>query len=327
MLAGLVLWFLLSALLLGMTGGILWTLRQLTPLRQWDGAKWARWTALALLLPLLWASGLTAAGLLSVSECPDVSSVWLHGCLHSIRHWCGHASESAYRESLWLLWGILGWLSIASALWFLAMRRQPQLRRLPPSTKLRRALKQASVPASLPVWEAVSDAPAGLVGVWRPFLFVAQWMVQRLSLPALCAVLRHECAHWHRRDHWLRWLFFGIALLFALVPFVHWLHREWRQAAEEAADDWASTDEQTAHALAQALTTARQEAVAVGVGFGSEQLERRIQRLKKRRHHAVKEDPWWTALVFVGGLVVTALTFFLPPLWLTLHCFAEALLH
>jgi len=277
------------------------------------------------MLPPFWSIALTIVGLVSVLVCPE-DKLPLHSCLHAIRHWCGHASAEAHMKVHWLLWGVLAWCGLLCGTVGLVWRRRLPLLLLPPSRKLQRAIAQTRLPAHLPVWEAESGMPAGLVGGWRPFIFVARWLVQQLSLPALQAVLRHEYAHWKRGDHRVRWLLFAIAAVFFFVPFVCWLHREWRQACEEAADDWVTEDRKTVSGLLAALKkVAHHGSFVSALGLGSESLERRIQRLRSPRSSLVV--PRWASWGFFA-LSFSLLTGLLsvPPFALTLHCFAEALM-
>ncbi|MFA0733139.1 MAG: hypothetical protein LKKZDAJK_002128 [Candidatus Fervidibacter sp.] len=354
LLAWLFLWWLTSAGLLLLMGIILWLLRRFSALRRWDGAAWANATAMALLCPLVIGAILATSATLSVKRCdlptsspvPRPSSVFFL-CSHTVRHWCGHASSSARRDVWAMFWVIWGWLGVAGSGWLLVEGRRRSFAMLAPSAKLKQAGKWAGVPKELPLREAVTETPAGLVGFRRPSIFVARWFVQTASLPSLCAVLRHELGHWHRRDHLLRRLLFAIALGFGIVPLVTWLHREWRDASEEAADDWAATDLSTALALAQALQMVQRHGQIGGsenqrMGMDGGKLSRRIERLKGRQrgNSAGERDErrragdgnlnrWRLALCPLGMVIGFSLFVPLsltPPLWLTLHCLAETLL-
>jgi Zn-dependent protease with chaperone function len=358
LLAWLFLWWLTSAGLLLLMGIVLWLLRRFSALRRWDGAVWANATAMALLCPLVIGAIVATNATLSVKGC-DLPSLSLRSssairhpspfalCSHAIRHWCGHASSAARRDVWAMFWVIWGWLGIAGSGWLLVEGRRRSLAMFAPSAKLRRAGKLAGVPDWLPLREAVTEAPAGLVGFRRPFIFVARWFVQTASLPSLCAVLRHELAHWHRRDHLLRRLLFAVAIGFGCVPLVAWLHREWRDASEEAADDWAATDAFTALALAQALQMVQRHgqigrSAGGQVGIDEGKLSRRIERLKGRQmgRWAGERDEGRgagngdlnrrkLALCSLGigiGFSLFVPLSLTPPLWLTLHCLAETLL-
>lgn len=319
-LVGFALWLISSAFLVSLVGSILWLSRKISPLRDAEGSEWARLTALGLLAPPSFGIALAIAGLTSAILCLATSVRNYQLCFHLARHLCGHASARAIWKSHSLLWLALVWLGLTGTTILVLSRREKLARRFRPSPKLKRAIALAQLPSDLPVWESDGEAPAGLIGVLSPSIFVSRQTVQRLPLSALTIVLRHEYAHFARKDHWLRWLLFIVALIFAPIPFVVWLQREWRCACEKAADDFAASDPQTAHLLANALNVVQNFA-----GFSDGQLQHRIERLKAKRTkngHAI--------LIGVGsilaGLVLGVLAFSLPSIWLTFHCLAEALI-
>lgn len=361
LLAWLFLWWLTSAGLLLLTGILLWLLRHFSALRRWEGAAWANVAAMALLCPLVIGAIVATGATLSVKGCdlptsspvPHPSSLFFL-CPHTVRHWCGHASSAARRDVWAMFWVIWGWLGIAGSGWLLVEGRRRSFMVFAPSAKLKRAGKLAGIPEKLPLREAVTEAPAGLIGFRRPFIFVARWFVQRASLPSLCAVLRHELGHWHRRDHFLRRLLFAVAIGFGCVPLVAWLHREWRDASEEAADDWAATDLSTALALAQALQMVQHGQMGGSdsqwggkladerMGMDGGKLSRRIERLKGRQRGNSTAERDERRRMGDGDLnrrrlalcplgMVIGFSLFVPlsltpSLWLTLHCLAETLL-
>lgn len=305
----------------------LWLLRHSKSLRAADGALWAKWTAMALALPPVFGVLLTTVAFFSIVFCTEPHLSLLHDCLHAIRHWCGHVSKTAQTEAHLLLWLTTAWFCISGIILLLAWGRQPIPLRLPPSIKLRRVADAAGLTNQLPLWEAETDKPAGLVGVWRPFIFVAHWLVQQLTAPALQVVLRHEWAHWLRRDHLTRWMLFGIAVLFGFIPFVRWLHKEWRRACEEAADDWAAPDAVSAHHLAVALQTVQQRTAMIALGLTSGHLTHRIVRLQQMPRPARDGATEWFPIISTVFILTCVLSMTaLPPVWFTLHCLAETLL-
>ncbi len=319
-LVGFVLWLISSAFLVLLVGSMLWLSRKVSSLRDADGLEWSRLTAFGLLVPPSLGIVLAIAGLSSAISCPATSVRNYHLCLHLAKHLCGHASATAIGKSHSLLLVTLVWLGLIGATTLVLSRRAKLVKRFEPSPKLKRAIALAQLPKNLPVWESDNEAPAGLVGVLSPSIFVSRETVQRLPLSALTTVLRHEYAHFARKDHWLRWLLFVVALIFAPVPFAVWLQREWRYACEMAADDFAAPNSQSARLLTYALST-----VQDFTGLNSEQLHHRIERLnaeRTRSRHAV--------LLGVGailsGLVLGVFAFSLPSIWLTFHCLAEALI-
>lgn len=320
--AGVALWFLVSAFLVFVVGLILWLLRKFSPLRKLDGASWARLTAFSLLLPPSSGIALTIVGLTSALLCPSTISRNYHLCMHSARHLCGHTATSNVLRSQFAMWGVLVWFGLVSATLGLAICRHRYIKRIEPSPKLRRAIANANLPSNLPVWETDVDISVGLVGVISPSIFVSQELVRRLPLSALTVVLRHEYAHLARCDHWIRFLLFVNALIFAPVPFAIWLQREWRNASEKAADELAiSGEEKFASLLAFAFKTLQD----IWIPKSAEQMANRVKRLKRQQI----KNFWESSLSATATVCILAFCpfiFYLPPFWLTLHCLAEAAL-
>lgn len=322
---GLTVWLLVTASLLLVTGNGIRVLRAVSSLREAEGALWAGCTAQALTFPPILGLAMTGIALFSVLTCAESSGPLVHACLHTIAHWCGHSSFSAAWEVHDLSWLVSAWTVGAFFLAFLIHRRSHRLRRSPPSPKLLLAARTIHWDERLPLWEAETEAPSGLVGLRHPFVFVARWLISLLRLEELQAVLRHERAHWHRRDNWWRCLLFSVAFLFWFVPSVRWLYREWRQAAEEAADDLAAPDPITARHLAHALQRVWTEIPEPFPSFADDGVQRRIRRLLSRpaTPQERKGGKGWEVL----AMATFALTpLFAPPLWFTLHCLTEVLL-
>lgn len=315
------LWFLVSAFLIFLAGSVLYLLRRFSPLREVEGAEWARLTAIGLLLPPSLGVVFAVVGLNSALHCPSTNAHNLHLCPHSMNHFCGHATEASVRKSQFVLQGALIWLGLTTVAMVIATRRSRYIKRIEPSPKLRQAIAHANLPPKLTVWETDSEITAGLVGVVSPSILVSQKLVKHLPVKALTSVLHHEYAHWFRRDHWVRFLLFVTALIFAPVPFAIWLQREWRDASEKAADDFAANADKNTHSLSLALKSLQ--------GFMASQLDKsikqRIERLKTRRKLDLKPSfVCVTATLFVLALPPFFLC--LPPIWLTLHCLAEVLM-
>lgn len=323
LLAWFTVWFIVTAPLLLTVAGSLWSLRRWTALGYVDGACWAQWTAMALLMPAMAGATLASAAIISVLLCGEIQHSFAHACLHPVRHWCGHSSPLVVNNTRWLLWLIVFWLTITSALVIFSSYRQPARRLFPPSRKLRIAAEKLTWDDRLTLWEAETKEAAGLVGLGRPFVFVSRWLLARLDLPTLQVVLRHELAHWYRQDNWMRWLLFTVAVLFSFVPLVRWLYREWRQACEEAADDWAAPDPLTARFLAKALHVVLHAAPSSGLGLTSEGIARRIARLHRNSRTITKTFEVIRLSTFGISLILTLLAFVFPSVWWTLHCFAE----
>ncbi len=320
-LVSIALWFLISASLIFLVGFVLYLLRRFSPLREVEGADWARLTAFGLLLPPCLGIVFAVLGLTSALLCPKIAVCNYHLCIHSVRHFCFHAATLSVQKSQFVLHGALAWCSLTGVISTLLMRRRQHIKRFEPSPKLRQAIAYANLPPKLTVWETDSDITAGLVGVVSPSILVSQELVKRLPVKALTSVLHHEYAHWFRRDHWVRFLLFVTALIFAPVPFTIWVQREWREASEKAADDFATNADKNAHSLSSALR-ALHSFIAPKL---DESVKRRVERLKAQRTINLKPSPVYvTATLFVLALSSFLLCF--PPIWLTLHCLAEALM-
>ncbi|MFN3422063.1 MAG: M56 family metallopeptidase [Armatimonadota bacterium] len=320
-LASVVLWFLITAFLIFLLGFALYLLRRFSPLRDVEGADWARLTAFGLLLPPSLGVVFTIVGLTSALLCPKTAICNYHLCVHSVRHFCFHATALSVQRSHFVLRGALVWCSLTGIISALLMRRRQYIKRIEPSPKLRQAIARANLPPKLTVWETDSDITAGLVGVVSPSILVSQKLVKRLPVTALTSVLHHEYAHWFRRDHWVRFLLFATALIFAPVPFAIWVQKEWREASEKAADDFAANADKNARSLSSALK-ALHNFMAPRL---DESVKQRVERLKAQRSANLKASPGCvTATLFVLALSSFLLCF--PPIWLTLHCFAEALM-
>lgn len=317
-LAAITLWFLSSALLLLVVGTILWLTMKFPKLRDTNSAERDRLMAVSLLAPPSLGIALAVAGLTSASLCPYISAH--HLCFHSASHLCAHSTVTAAWKIQFLLWGTGGWIAVTGTAMVLLWGRKRTMKFSPPSAKLKRAIALAKLPKDIPVWETDCDVSAGLIGVVSPSIFVSRQLVRNLSVPTLSAVLQHEYAHFARRDHLFRFLLFLVAFVFSLVPFTIWLHREWRCACEEAADDAVTLNGKSAKLLSTALQTVKRLS-----GLEDEQLERRIER-------AGRSKPFnsWASLVsataILFGLASGLIALHIPAVWLTFHCLAEALM-
>lgn len=156
---------------------------------------------------------------------------------------------------------------------------------------LRQAERLPEGAYGLPAYRLAHPFPVlALVGVWRPRLFIAEQLLDTLSPAELAAALAHEAGHLAACDNVKRALLRACRDVLTLVPCGRALDRAWHEAAEEAADEYATRHDQTAALeLAGALvkigrlvTPVTRPAMPVGVSFiGYEQgtLTRRVQRL------------------------------------------------
>lgn len=145
------------------------------------------------------------------------------------------------------------------------------------------------------------------VGLWHPQIVVSEGLVARLSGAELRAVLFHERSHAHRRDP-LRLLvvrFLADALWF--LPVARSLARDFVDAVEKSADDWAVEATRQPVELAAALVKAAKGGVAQAVLAGTSlagnlSVEDRVERLlgMGERARSGTTRGKWLASGFIG---------------------------
>lgn len=144
-----------------------------------------------------------------------------------------------------------------------------------------RAARQVGLDASRVLLVSGLPNPAFTSGWWRPRVYIARELPQRLASDELEAVLAHEAEHVRRRDplrlFWLR----------ALARVLFWLPALGR-LADDLADEWEITADDAAartHALPLASAILRMSGVSAqsldpAVGFHESALfARRVRRL------------------------------------------------
>ena len=72
----------------------------------------------------------------------------------------------------------------------------------------------------------------------KPRLLIPAALWDRLDAVQQSALLVHELAHLHRRDHWVRWLEIVVTALYWWHPAVWWARHELREAEEQCCDAW-----------------------------------------------------------------------------------------
>lgn len=101
----------------------------------------------------------------------------------------------------------------------------------------------------MPVFQILSDSPLIFVaGLWSPKVLVSTGVLTLLEPDEIGAAIRHEIAHVDLRDNIKK-----MVLRFCPFPLLRSLECEWLRAAETAADDAATGNEETALSLASAL--------------------------------------------------------------------------
>jgi len=106
--------------------------------------------------------------------------------------------------------------------------------------ELRAAVREAEIlpsPLPVPMKSAPSFLEPGLVGIWRPVIFLPKGLTQQLSQAELDAVLAHELCHLKRRDNLLAALHMLVEGLFWFHPLVWWLGARLVEERERACDE------------------------------------------------------------------------------------------
>jgi beta-lactamase regulating signal transducer with metallopeptidase domain len=94
---------------------------------------------------------------------------------------------------------------------------------------------------SIPAYRVQHPFPViAIVGVMRPRLFIAEQIFQSLSQDEIAAAILHEMGHLAARDNLKRWLICACRDLLAIVPAGRFLDREFIEATEAAADEFAA---------------------------------------------------------------------------------------
>lgn len=106
-----------------------------------------------------------------------------------------------------------------------------------------RTARAVRVPGTdLPAFSVEECFPVVVVFGWRrPRLFVARRVLECCDGAEIAAIAAHELGHLHRRDHWKRLILRAAPDWISLVAFGGEIERRWEQAAEQLADEHAST--------------------------------------------------------------------------------------
>lgn len=114
---------------------------------------------------------------------------------------------------------------------------------------------QMSFSATIPAYRLRHQFPViAVVGVFRPRLFIAEHLFDLLTPEEMTAAIAHECGHLSARDNLKRILLRICRDVLTIVPCGRLLDREWAEASEAAADEFAAErGSQSALDLAAAL--------------------------------------------------------------------------
>jgi Zn-dependent protease with chaperone function len=154
------------------------------------------------------------------------------------------------------------------------------------------------------------------LGLWYPQVVLSEGMVSALSAEELRAVLCHELGHVRRRDPLRLALARFLADALWFLPVARSLARDFVDAVEEGADDWAVEATRQPVELAAALVkTARAgaaQAIPVGTSLGgSLSVEDRVGRLLgmgAKRPLGTTTKGKWLASASIGLVLLIMLT-------------------
>jgi beta-lactamase regulating signal transducer with metallopeptidase domain len=91
--------------------------------------------------------------------------------------------------------------------------------------------------SGVPFYAVTDPFPVvALVGIWRPRVFIARQVIERLSAEELRAAVAHEMAHRGAHDNAKRVAIAWSPDVLGWLGAGRWLERQWAAAAERAAD-------------------------------------------------------------------------------------------
>jgi beta-lactamase regulating signal transducer with metallopeptidase domain len=140
----------------------------------------------------------------------------------------------------------------------------------------------------VPAFVVESPAPVvALVGVFSPKLLASRSVIDACSDAELATIVAHEHGHLRSRDNLKRWFMASVPDMLRWTPIHDRIVAAWHDAAEDAADDVATSGEQVARAELAALvlkvarlSPAEPWAPAMVSPFADPQgLDRRVRRL------------------------------------------------
>ena len=171
-------------------------------------------------------------------------------------------------------------------------------------------------PAGVPAYAIDSLAPiVALVGVFSPKLIAARAVIEACTREELTAIVSHERGHLHARDNLKRWLMACAPDALRWTPIHQEICAAWHDAAEDAADDVATGDDDGARAnLAMLLVKIARLApetawpVATVSPFVQQNgLARRVRRLLEPAVESGRTASRWPLPAFSCAVLVTAL--------------------
>ena len=144
-------------------------------------------------------------------------------------------------------------------------------------------------------------------------ILLPEGLLCRLSPRELQALITHELAHVHRRDHWVRWFELLVGALFWWHPVTWWARQAMRNAEEASCDAWVVRTLPT-HTEAYAtcllktvefLVGDRRPVPALACGAGKTQrMEERLTMILQRRiSEPSSRGQRWLLAIAAGALL------------------------
>lgn len=173
---------------------------------------------------------------------------------------------------------------------------------------------QLTPPAGIPAYLIETLTPiVALIGVFSPKLVAARSVVEVCSAHELAQIVAHERGHLKSRDNLKRWLIAAAPDLLRWTRFHDEIESAWYNAAEDAADDAATSGDMLARADLAALLvkiaglgpTAPWSSATVSPFVETDSLDRRVRRLLE--DETAPAPSIWPAFVRVAGIGATAL--------------------
>lgn len=168
-------------------------------------------------------------------------------------------------------------------------------------------------PAGVPAYAIDSPAPiVALVGVFAPTLVAARAVIDACTSEELTAIVSHERGHLHARDNMKRWLMASAPDALRWTPIHHEICAAWHDAAEDAADDVATGDDEGARTslatllvkIARLAPNTAWPAATVSPFVQHHGLARRVRRLLAPAAPASRVASLWPAAVVAGAALI-----------------------
>ncbi|HMQ14534.1 MAG TPA: M56 family metallopeptidase [Phycisphaerae bacterium] len=261
----------------------------------------------------------------AISHAPaaDLSFAWL-AALATVRNVLGRLP--AMPPALWALGASAILLATLARMWWFSRRLRP-VGVTPPwvqreAEDIAGQLGMNQAPPVLMVGERISPL-VWCVGGPRVYLPLELW--RQLDRAGRRAILCHELAHLHRRDHWVCWLELLVTVLYWWHPVVWWVRHRLHEEADLSCDAWVTwLMPRRRRAYAEALLHTREfigsveaRPPVVGAAVGSRnarQLARRLTMVmtqQTRPRHSLVGLGMTAALVTLAWIAAPA--FSCPP--------------